>query len=98
MHHHRDRSSAWRRRLAGLLAQVLVLQPLVPGLALAGPDDLVLVDLQRLGPAVSLAVATGARVVGFAPHVAEDLLEQATHAGAEALPRSIFFRRLGEGI
>ena len=38
MHDHRDRSSAWRRRLAGLLAQVLVLQPLVPGLALAGPE------------------------------------------------------------
>lgn len=62
--------------------------------ALAGPDDTIIVDLQRLGPAVSLAVATGARVVGFAPHVADEVLERAAAAGAEALPRSVFFRRL----
>jgi hypothetical protein len=66
--------------------------------ALAGPDDLVIVDLQRLGPAVALAVATGARVVGFAPHVAEDVLARAADAGCEALPRSVFFRRLVAGL
>jgi hypothetical protein len=62
--------------------------------ALAADGDLVIVDLVRLGAAVSLAVATGARVVGFAPHVDDDVLRTAEAAGCEALPRSVFFRRL----
>jgi hypothetical protein len=66
--------------------------------AMAGPDDLVLVDLRRLGPQVALAVATGARVIGFAPHVDDDVLEAAATAGCEALPRSVFFRRLADGF
>ena len=66
--------------------------------ALAADGDLVLVDLKRVGDAVSLAVATGARVIGFGPHVEEDLLVKATAAGCEALPRSVFFRRLHEGF
>lgn len=66
--------------------------------ALVGPDDLVLVDLRRAGPQVALAVATGARVIGFAPHVEDDTLARAAAAGAEALPRSVFFRRLVEGF
>lgn len=66
--------------------------------ALAGPDDLILVDLRRLGAQVALAVATGARVVGFAPHVDEDTLAAAAEAGVEALPRSVFFRRLPDGF
>jgi hypothetical protein len=63
---------------------------------LAVEGDLVLVDLVRMGPAVALAVATGARVVGFAPHVDETTLASAAAAGVEALPRSVFFRRLPE--
>ena len=66
--------------------------------ALAGPDDTVLVDLKRAGPAVALAVATGARVIGFAPHVEDDTLRQAEIAGCEALPRSVFFRRIHDGL
>lgn len=66
--------------------------------SLAGPDDLILVDLRRAGPQVSLAVATGARVVGFAPHVEDDTLANAQAAGVEALPRSLFFRRLHDGF
>jgi hypothetical protein len=66
--------------------------------ALAGPDDLVLVDLQRVGAQVALAVATGARVVGFAPHVDDELLERARADGVEALPRSVFFRRVTSGL
>jgi hypothetical protein len=63
---------------------------------LAADGDIVLVDLRRIGPAVALAVATGARVVGFAPHVDSDTLAAAEAAGVEALPRSVFFRRLPE--
>ena len=62
--------------------------------AAAQPGDLVLVDLKKVGSAVALATATGARVVGFAPHVDEELLALAASAGCEALPRSVFFRRL----
>lgn len=65
---------------------------------LATDGDLVLVDLRRVGDAVALAVATGARVIGFGPHVDEELLVRAAAAGCEALPRSVFFRRLHEGF
>jgi hypothetical protein len=64
----------------------------------ASDADLVLVDLNRAGvlDAVSSAMATGwrARVVGFASHVDEEVLSSAGAAGVEALPRSVFFRRL----
>jgi hypothetical protein len=33
-------------------------------------------------------------VVGFAPHVDDEALARASAAGCEALPRSVFFRRL----
>lgn len=66
--------------------------------SLAGDGDLVLVDLRRIGDAVALAVATGARVVDFAPHVEDELLAKAAAAGCEALPRSVFFRRLADGF
>ena len=36
--------------------------------------------------------------VGFAPHVEDALLERAAAAGCEALPRSVFFRRLVDGL
>lgn len=66
--------------------------------SLAGPGDVVLVDLRRVGEQVKLAVATGARVIGYAPHVDEDTLVNAAGAGCEALPRSVFFRRLQHGF
>jgi hypothetical protein len=66
--------------------------------SLAADGDLVIVDLRRVGDAVALAVATGARVIGYAPHVEEDVLARATTLGCEALPRSVFFRRLTEGL
>lgn len=63
--------------------------------AMAGPGDLVLVDLGRAGDLVPL-VATGARIVGFAAHVDDDTLAAAAGAGVEALPRSVFFRRVAD--
>jgi hypothetical protein len=63
---------------------------------LATDGDVILVDLVRMGPSVALAVATGARVVGFAPHVDGEALAAAEAAGIDALPRSVFFRRLPE--
>jgi 2-methylcitrate dehydratase PrpD len=76
--------------------QILDVHHTTPGRigALAGAGDLVLVDLKKLGDAVGLATATGARVIGFAPHVDDEILAQAERSGCEALPRSVFFRRL----
>ena len=64
----------------------------------AGPGaDVVVVDLARPGALEAVAGLAGVRVVGFAPHVERDLLEAATAAGCdEVLPRSAFFRRLGD--
>lgn len=56
--------------------------------------DLVLVDLNRLGDPARIGPVAG-RLVGFASHVDDDRLAAATAAGFdEALPRSVFFRRL----
>ena len=62
----------------------------------ATTGDVVLVDLGRAPADLAPLVATGARVVGFAPHVDGDELAHAAAAGVEALPRSVFFRRVGE--
>ena len=42
-------------------------------------------------------LATGARVLAYGSHVDSATLEAAKTAGAEAMPRSVFFRRLTEG-
>lgn len=65
-----------------------------------GRPVLVLVDLGRPGAfdAVrGLGAAPGRRVVGFASHVDEAALAAARDAGVEAVPRSVFFRRLHRG-
>jgi hypothetical protein len=56
--------------------------------------DVVLVDLSRAGvlDVLDEVVALGGRVVAYGPHVDAELLAAATAAGAEAVPRSRFFR------
>jgi hypothetical protein len=59
---------------------------------LAGIEaDLVVVDLTVAGALD--AIPQGVRVMAYAPHVETELLEAAAGRGAEALPRSVFFRR-----
>ena len=58
--------------------------------------DVVLVDLGLPG-ALEAALTSGARVLAFGSHVDDDTLAAAADAGAEAMPRSLFFRRLREG-
>ena len=62
--------------------------------------DVVVVDLARPGVAeqVPALVAAAGRVVAFAPHVETELLERAAAAGAEAMPRSRFFRDVAEAV
>jgi len=57
--------------------------------------DLVVIDLSRPGAlaAAGRASATGAVVVGFAPHVSDELFAEAAVAHITALPRSRFFAR-----
>ena len=61
------------------------------------PDvDVALVDLGRLDD-VSVLNEIPIRVIAFGSHVDETVLQLASAAGAEALPRSVFFRRLESG-
>ena len=62
--------------------------------------DVVVVDLTVPGSleAVAAVVRGGGRVVAYAPHVAADLLEAAAAQGAEAMPRSRFFREVERGV
>lgn len=61
-------------------------------------DDVVVVDLARAGvlDVLPALVATGARVIGFGAHVERTTLDAAAATGAEAMPRSQFFRSLGD--
>ena len=55
--------------------------------------DLVVVDLSRPG-VLDVLGDIGARTVGFAAHVEEELMAAASTAGCdEVLARSVFFRR-----
>lgn len=55
--------------------------------------DLILVDLSRRE--VLSHLPSGSRVIGFAPHVDTETLQAAKAGGCvEALPRSVFFKRL----
>ncbi|WP_436794900.1 hypothetical protein [Actinospongicola halichondriae] len=56
----------------------------------------IVVDL-GLGGALDAALTTGARVIAYGSHVDDEVLSDAAARGAEAMPRSLFFRRLREG-
>jgi hypothetical protein len=81
-----------RSKISGALEEVRFVRP---GGDLAGVD-IVLVDLSLPG-ALDDAVGSGARVIAYGSHVADDVLAAARASGAEALPRSVFFRRLTDG-
>lgn len=80
-----------RSKITSALEEVHVARP---GADLGQPD-VVLVDLALPG-ALDAALATGARVLAYGSHVDEETLRLARDAGAEAMPRSVFFRRLSE--
>ncbi len=74
-------------------------EALVAAAATLNDAELVVVDLGRAdvleAVASVLVAAPGARIIGFAPHVDDDLLASARVAGCvEAMPRSRFFTRL----
>lgn len=57
---------------------------------------LVIVDLHQLNDAAAL-LAIDARIVAFGSHVDDAALASAEAAGAEALARSVFFKRIESG-
>jgi glutamate dehydrogenase/leucine dehydrogenase len=86
-----------RSRLASAGDEVVVvglgrLAATVAARVAEGGVDLVVVDLARPG-ALDAAVALDVPVIGFAPHVDDELLAQARAVGVQAVPRSQFFRR-----
>lgn len=58
--------------------------------------SIVIVDL-RVPGMLDVAIATGAHVIAYGSHVDGATLDAAAVAGAETMPRSVFFRRLSEG-
>lgn len=71
---------------------------LIRGLAGLGhvEADRILVDLSRPG-VLEVIAGLDAEVIGFGPHVDDELLEAGRAAGCAAvLARSVFFRRLPE--
>ncbi|MCU1353817.1 MAG: hypothetical protein JWM05_3026 [Acidimicrobiales bacterium] len=87
-----------RSRLAALPGIDLVVVADPAQLAsVAGPDDVIVVDLGRPGVLAAIAAGLPGRVVGFASHVDRELLAAAAAAGCpDPLPRSRFFGRLAE--
>jgi hypothetical protein len=81
-----------RSKITGALPGVRVVRPGAD----IGAADVVLVDLALAG-ALEHAVGSGARVLAYGSHVDEATLAAARAAGAEAMPRSLFFRRLSDG-
>lgn len=65
-----------------------------PGADLSGAD-VILVDLAL--DVLDDAVTTGARVLAYGSHVDDETLAAARARGAEAMPRSRFFRKLADG-
>jgi hypothetical protein len=84
-----------RSRLAGA-AEVTFVASAAELAGAAADADIAVLDLSRPG-ALDAARDLPVRVIGFAPHVERELLDAATAAGCdEVLPRSAFFRRIGE--
>ena len=85
-----------RSRLGGRAIEFVNAAALLP--VVAAGASLVLVDLSRPGvfDVLDAVVESADRVVGFAPHVDDEALALAIGHGVEALPRSVFFRRVEE--
>ena len=85
-----------RSRLGGHPIEFVGSAALLP--VVAAGAELVLVDLSRPGvpDVLEVVVEAADRVVGFAPHVEDEVIALAIAAGVEALPRSVFFRRVDE--
>lgn len=90
-----------RSKISTALPDATIVRSVDKVLAQAGEVSTVLIDLHRIDDMDVLAqIVQGhqsARVIAFGSHVDEALLGAAAACGAEAMPRSLFFRRLADG-
>ena len=86
-----------RSKLVAAFPDIEIVRLIVPR-SLVGAG-LFLVDLSVASAvdAIEAASSAGVRTVAYGSHVDTARLLDATQAGAEALPRSVFFRRLSDG-
>ena len=84
-----------RSKISAAFPEALVVRSVDALVEAADATTVSLVDLARVGDTGALADVPG-RVIGFGSHVDEAVLNAATEVGIEALPRSLFFRRLGD--
>ena len=85
-----------RSKIAGAFPDATVVRSVDKLLDGAAKATLLIVDLARLDDPAVLA-DVDARIVGFGSHVNADVLAAAESAGIEAMPRSVFFKRVAEG-
>ena len=83
-----------RSRIAAAVPEAVFVHASALLPAAATGAEVVLVDLTSAGAldVLGAVVAVAGRVVGFGPHVDAELLAAALATGAEAVPRSRFFR------
>jgi hypothetical protein len=85
-----------RSKISGALPDAKLVRSFAKLVELDSTADVFLVDLGRIDdPAVLAELSTP--VIAFGSHVDDAVLAAATEAGAEAMPRSVFFRRLETG-
>ena len=82
-----------RSKIQAAFPDATVVRSLAKLVEEATDATMVLVDLARLDDVTELHAIQG-RVIAFGSHVNDAQLAAAEAAGAEALPRSVFFRRL----
>ena len=89
-----------RSQIAGAVPDAVFVNAAALLPAAADGADVVLVDLGRAGvlDVLDAVVAAAGRVIGFGSHVDTEVLAAATAAGAEAMPRSRFFRDIGAAV
>ena len=85
-----------RSKISAALPEATLVRSPTELSAAATDAELVIVDLGRLDSLDTLG-AIDSRVIAFGSHVNDEQLAAAEAAGAEALPRSVFFRRLAAG-
>ena len=87
-----------RSKVAAALPDAVVVRSAAAAVEVADDAALVIVDLRLVDPAdLADLVDRAERVVAFGSHVDEQALAAAGATGAEALARSVFFRRLTDG-
>lgn len=85
-----------RSKISAAFPEATLVRSVAKLIATATDDMLVLVDLGRVDDVSILGDMSG-RVVAFGSHVDEKQLAAAASTGVQALPRSVFFRRLESG-